>query len=225
VTGNHWKVPIREASADVTLAVKKKSKDLWTAGYTGSYGSKGSDCDHETVDNRARFLTRRNLRVGEGLTIAFGWDKGLVFPPSSWKRFLWTINLRENWVFLLPILSLISMAALWYGRGRDPRVRESVTVMYEPPKFDGKPLTPAEVGALIDEKLDPRDITSSIVGLAVKGYIKIEETKKEGWIRDSTDYYLKKIKEADATLGPFETELMKSLFQGFCRVPLCLYPT
>jgi len=51
-------------------------------------------------------------------------------------------------------------------------------VMYEPPKFDNKPLTPAEVGTLIDERLDPRDITSTIVGLAVKGYIKIEETKR-----------------------------------------------
>ncbi len=214
VTGNHWKAPIREASADVALAVKKKSKDLWAACYTGGYGSKESECDHETFENRARFLTRRNLKVGEGLTIAFGWDKGLVFPPPSWKRLLWMMNMRENWVFLLPILSLIYMVSLWYRKGRDPRVRESVTVMYEPPKFDGTPLTPAEVGTLIDEKLDPRDITSSIVGLAVKGYIKIEETKKEGWIHDTTDYYLKKVKEADATIGPFETELMNSLFQG-----------
>ena len=35
VTGNDWKAPIREASADVTLAVKNKSKDLWAAGYKG----------------------------------------------------------------------------------------------------------------------------------------------------------------------------------------------
>ena len=212
VTGHDWKAPIREASADVTLSVKKKSKDLWAACYEGRYGSK-EECDLETVENGGKFVTERSLNVGEGLTIVFGWDKGLVFAPASWKRFLWALHIKENWVFLFPFLSLIYMVSLWYRKGRDPRVRESVRVTYEPPKFDNRPLTPAEVGALIDEKLDPRDVTSSIVGLAVKGYVKIEETKKEGWIFDTKDYYLKKVKDPDAALGPFEIELMHALFQ------------
>jgi len=213
VTGNDWKAPIREASADVTLAVKNKSKDLWAAGYEGRFGSKEEGI-YETYDNGGKFFTKRNLNMGEGLTIAFGWGKGLVSPPTSWKRFLWAIDLKENWVFLFPFFSLVYMFNLWYRRGRDPRVRESVRVMYEPPKFDNRALTPAEVGTLIDEKLDPRDITSTLVGLAVKGYIKIEETKKEGLIFDKTDYYLKKVKEHDANLSPFEIELMKDLFPG-----------
>ena len=216
VTGNYWKAPIKEASATVSLTTKNKSKNLMAAGYEGSYGSR-EECSYETYENSGKFFTKRNLNIGEGLTIAFGWDKGLVFPPSSLKKFLWAINPRENWVFLLPIFSLIFMANRWYRKGRDPRVRESVTVMYEPPKFDNQPLTPAEVGTLIDEKLDPRDITSTIVGLAVKGYIKIEETKKEGMIFDKTDYDLIKVKDLDTNLGPFESELMKSLFSDSPR--------
>ncbi len=211
VTGNYWKAPIKEASATVSLITKKKSKNLMVAGYEGGYGSK-EECGFEVYDNSGKFFTKRDLRMGEGLTIAFGWDKGLVFPPSSWKKFLWAVNVAENWVFLLPIFSFIYMFNLWYRKGRDPRVRESVAVMYEPPKFDNQPLTPAEVGTLIDEKLDPRDITSTIVGLAVKGYIKIEETKREGLIFDKTDYYLKKVKNHDSNLNPFEIELMKALF-------------
>jgi uncharacterized membrane protein len=212
VTGNDWKSPIRETSADVTLAVKNKSKDLWAACYTGRYGSKESECSYETYGNGGKFFTKKNLNPGEGFTIAFGWDKGLTSPPSSWKRFLWAIDIKENWVFLFPFLSVIYMFNLWYWRGRDPRVSESIRVMYEPPKFDKQPLTPAEVGTLLDEKLDPRDITSTIVGLAVKGYIKIEETKKEGWIFDTTDHNLRKVKDHDASLSPFEIELMESLF-------------
>jgi uncharacterized membrane protein len=181
------------------------------AGYEGGYGSK-EECGYETYENSGKFFTKRSLKMGEGLTIAFGWDKGLVFPPSSWKKFLWAIHIEENWVFLLPIFSFFYMFTLWYRKGRDPRVRESVTVMYEPPKFDNKPLTAAEVGTLVDEKLDPRDITSTIVGLAVKEYIKIGETKKEGLILDKTDYTLIKVKEPDANLSPFEDELMRRLF-------------
>ena len=213
VTGNYWKAPIKEASATVSLTIKDKSKNLMVTGYEGGYGSK-EECGYETYDNIGKFFTKRSLKMGEGLTIVFGWDKGLISPPSSWKKFLWAMNLRENWIFLLPIFSFIYMGNRWYRKGRDPRVRESVAVMYEPPKFDNKPLTPGEVGALIDEKLDPRDITSTIVGLAVKGYIKIEETKKEGVIFDRTDYHLLKVKEPDSNLNPFEMELMKGLLPG-----------
>lgn len=215
VTGNYWKASIREASATVFLATKDKSKDLWAVGYTGGYGSKEKECSYETYENTGKFLAGRMLTMGEGLTVAFGWDKGLVFPPPSWKKFLWAIDLRENWVFLLPFISFFYMFALWYRKGRDPRVKESVTVMYEPPKFGHQPLTPGEVGALIDEKLDPRDITSTIVGLAVKGYIHIEETKKEGILFDKTDYYLKKIKEPDENLTAFEKELMEDLIPAY----------
>jgi uncharacterized membrane protein len=214
VTGHDWKAPIQEASADVTLTVKNKSKNLWAAGYTGRYGSKESECVYETDDNGGKFFTKKGLNPGDGFTIAFGWDKGLVVPPSSWRRFLWAVDIQENWVFILPFLSVTYMFLLWNKRGRDPRVRESITVTYEPPHFDKQPLTPAEVGTLIDEKLDPKDMTSTIVGLAVKGYIRIEEAKREGLIFDKTDYYLKKVKEHDSNLGPFETEVMKSLFPG-----------
>lgn len=212
VTGNDWKADIVQASADVSLATREKSKNLWAAGFTGVYGSKASECEYETHDNRGRFVTRKSLAPGEGLTIAFGWDKGLVSPPPTWKKFLWLINLQENWIFIFPILSFFFMLNHWYRKGRDPKVREAITVAYEPPKIGNRVLTPAEAGTLLDEKLDPRDITSTIIGLAVKGYIQIEEVKKEGLIFDRSDYTLKKMKEPDAGLSSFEMELMNRLF-------------
>jgi len=212
VTGNAWKAPIIETSARVTLSSRKKSKSFWKGCYAGVYGSSESDCGYETYQNSAKFHAKRRLNTGEGFTIAFGWEKGLLTPPSAWKRFLWSIDIRENWVFIVPFFALFCMIQLWHRRGRDPRVKEAVTVMYEPPQYNHQPLSPAEVGALIDERLDPRDITSTLVGLAVKGYLTIEETEKQGWIFQSTDYYLKKVKEPDAHLCPFETEMMRSLF-------------
>jgi uncharacterized membrane protein YgcG len=214
ITGNYWKAPIRIALADVTLSVTKESENLWASCFTGFYGSQKADCSFRASHNSGEFFTKQYLDPGEGLTIAFGWDKGLVLPPSRWKKFLWAIDLKENWTFALPFLSFIFMINLWYRRGKDPKVREAVTVMYEPPKFNNKILIPAEVGAIIDEKLDPRDITSTIVGLAVKGYIKIEETKKEGLIFDTPNYYLSKVKEPDEDLNPFESEMVRSLFSN-----------
>lgn len=219
VTGNFWWAPIDKASARVTLAVKNKSQHLWAACYTGASGSKEAACEYAALHNSGEFSATRGLNSKEGLTIAFGWDKGLVAPPSAWNKFLWALNIRENWVFVLPFFSLIFMVGLWRSRGRDPRIKESVTVMYEPPQYKNVSLTPGEVGALVDEKLDPRDITSTIVGLAVKGFLTIEETKTEGLIFDSNDYYLKRLKEPDESLSPFEKILMTSIFTSELPVP------
>ena len=93
VTGNYWKAPIEEASAQIALAAKRKSNNVWIACYTGPYGSRESNCGYETYDNGGRFLTNRRLRIGEGFTVAFGWDKGLVSPRSSWKKVFWAIDL------------------------------------------------------------------------------------------------------------------------------------
>ena len=210
VTGNYWKAPIQVATASVLLTTKSETRNLWASCYTGITGSRESQCRYETYPNNGEFFTGRTLNSGEGLTIAFGWDKGLVSRPAWWRIFTW--KAKTNWPFILPLFSLIFMFNLWRKAGRDPRVRESVTVMYEPPRYANKPLTPAEVGTLIDERMDPKDITSTIIGLAVKGYIKIEETKKEGLLFSTTDYHLSRLKEPDADLSPFETELMKGLF-------------
>lgn len=211
VTGNDWKAQIKEASAKVYLAIEGKSKNIMLSGYQGILGSK-EKCDYEADENAGRFLSKRSLSPGEGLTIAFGWDKKLVLPPSLTKKFLWKINFEENWVFLIPIFSFFYMLNLWYSKGRDPKVRDTIVVIYEPPKFNQKPLTPAEVGTLIDERVDPRDISSTILDLAVKGYIKIEEIERAGFLSNKIDYLLKKVKEPDSNLNSFETAMMKAIF-------------
>jgi uncharacterized membrane protein YgcG len=214
VTGNYWWATIKQASSNVRLALENPSRSLWAACYTGAHGVKEAACGYETSANAADFFSRRELGPREGFTIAFGWDKGLVAPPSSRNKFLWMADIRENWVFIMPFFSLFIMVNLWRKRGRDPRVREAVAVRYEPPKYNNVPLTPGEVGVIIDERLDSRDITSTIVGLAEKGYIRIEEAKSEGLIFNSSDYYLARVKGPDDKLSPFETLLMNKIFPG-----------
>ncbi len=210
VTGDEWKAAIKKARCTISLAGAKTNETLSSC-YTGRQGSRESACSAVSGGNFIEFTSQRILQAGEGLTVAYGWDKGIVLPPSSWIKLFWRLNLGQNWVFILPVLSFFAMLKLWMTVGRDPRVRESVTVMYGPPEHSGVQLNPAEVGAMVDEKLDPRDITATIVGLAVKGFIVIEETKQEGLIFDSSDYYLKKVKEPSSDLSSLEQQLMKDI--------------
>jgi hypothetical protein len=213
LTGNNWKTEIRKAGGTISLS-GKNSESLVSACYTGKIGATETNCTYGASVNFIEFRTNRSLSPGEGLTVAFGWDKGIVNPPNSFKRFLWYINLNQNWVYFIPVSILVLMVILWSSKGRDPRVRESVTVMYGPPKYNNKPLCPAEVGTLMDENLDSRDITATIVSLAVKGYIKIEDRKEKSFIFDSKDYYLSREKEPDGQLSEFEKKLMSHLFGG-----------
>jgi uncharacterized membrane protein YgcG len=214
VTGNEWKAPIMVASAEIRLNTDKKISDFKASCYTGRYGSNESQCNWEFSGNRAVFNCQRKLGTGEGFTVALGWEKGIVRAPTAWQKFWWTVNIRQNWVFIVPIFMLFYMFNRWYRKGRDPKVREAVTVMFEPPKYEGKFLSPGEVGTLVDEQMDQRDITASVIGLAVKGYIKIEEVGVTGLIPlfDRTDYKLIREKEADEKLNSLERELMGDIF-------------
>jgi uncharacterized membrane protein YgcG len=58
---------------------------------------------------------------------------------------------------------------------------------------------------LIDEIVDLRDISASIVDLARRGYLKIEERKKN-------DFYLIKTKNDNHGLQPFEKKLLEGIF-------------
>jgi uncharacterized protein (TIGR04222 family) len=81
-------------------------------------------------------------------------------------------------------------------------------VQVEPP--DG--LRPGQVGTLVDERANPLDVTATVVDLAVRGYLRIEEIEKEGWF-GKPDWRLVKLKD-DGGLQRYEEILHNSLFAG-----------
>ena len=85
--------------------------------------------------------------------------------------------------------------------------------MYEPPPG----MSPAEAGTLIDDTIHPRDITSTIVDLAVRGYVKIEETVDTTLLifhsKDYIFHLLKPVTEWQG-LAPHERVMMENIFAG-----------
>ncbi len=217
VTGNDWDTTIQNASARVAVESGQTDVPFRGSCYTGLRGSRESSCTFLPLVEGGEFRTGGPLSAREGLTIALGWDKGIVRPPPPWKRIVWTLNLSENGILLLPLVTLVFMLVHWYRRGKDPDVGGSIPVMYTPPEEDGQPLPPAEVGALSDERLDPKDITASIVNLAVRGFVTIRERKTAGFLFDRTDYLLEQVREADGDLPVFEKRLLGNLFSGQSR--------
>jgi len=208
-TGDEWIVPIQAASAHIVLPTG--TTNIRANPFTGAYRSRAQDADVEISDNSVTVRTREPLRLHEGLTVAVAFDKGFVHEPTAFDKF--SLFLRSNWPLVLPIITFVVMFYVWWTRGRDPRLRP-IAAQYEPPDQ----LTPGEAGTLVDESADMRDITASIVDLAVRGYIVIEEHTKErmmGLVHDKDyNFIVHKDRSEWSKLKPHEQELLSGLFSA-----------
>jgi uncharacterized membrane protein len=84
-------------------------------------------------------------------------------------------------------------------------------VQYEPPAD----LSPAEMGSLVDETIDTPDIVSTVIDLAVRGYLKIHEEKTTKLLfLSQTDYRFERLEPAEGVLSGHELAFMNALFSS-----------
>ncbi len=210
VTGNDWPVPIDHAAATVQLPASAAGS-LRAQAFTGVYGSTTQDATAKVDGAEAQFETSHPLPMRGGLTIDVYIPKGILQEPSALTKFFWFVG--GNPIVFLPLVTLAGMFVLWWYKGRDPDAGISVAPMYEPPPG----ISPAEAGTLLDDTIHPRDITSTIVDLAVRGYIKIEETAEKVLVfthRDYVFHLLKPREQWGADLAPHERVMLENVFAG-----------
>lgn len=209
VTGTEWAVPIDSASATVVLP--DGATGVRTQSYTGPFGSRSSDAGVRRDGDRIHFEAGSRLEYGEGLTAAVAWDPGLVSRPGIGERV--ARALADNGILLLPLLAAGVMFGLWREHGKDPDPG-SVAPRYEPPEG----LTPAEVGVVIDDHPDLRDVTATMVDLAVRGYLSIEATEESRLLGLSSEreYVLHRERPPAewSDLREHERRVLEALFEG-----------
>jgi uncharacterized membrane protein len=208
VTGNDWPVPIDHASAFVTLP-ENAAGGLRAQVFTGAYSSRESEANAEVNGADVVFETTNALPMRGGVTIDIYIPQGVLKPPSALTRLGWFLG--SNPILFLPLLTLAAMFALWYSVGRDPDPGVSVAPQYEPPKG----MCPAEAGTLLDDTIHPRDITSTIVDLAVRGYIKIEEKVDTFLVFHHKDYVFHLLKPREqwgSDVTPHERVMLDNIF-------------
>jgi hypothetical protein len=212
VTGNEWAFPIDHASASVTFDFGVSSEDLVLAAYTGRVGQQGGDYTSAVSPSGAvRFDTTRPLALYEGLTIAVGWPKGLISEPGSLQKFTWLLSDNLNLVVVLTaLLAMFSYyIPVWRSYGRDPQPGV-IFPRYEPPKG----FSPASLRYIENMGYDNDVMTSAIVSLGVKGYLRIDNF-------DDTHNLIRQNPPASApALATGEQELHDALFKSGDEVEL-----
>jgi Predicted membrane protein (DUF2207) C-terminal domain/Predicted membrane protein (DUF2207) N-terminal domain len=209
VTGDEWEVPIDATEVRVVLP-SAGGAELGAKCFTGARGSTRSDCAIE-LSGGAVGVRAGPLAPREGLTLAVALPKGLIEEPSGLRRLVDAILARGLLWLLLPLCVGGLMLQLWRRRGRDAPGRASIPVAYEPPAG----LTPAEVGTVLDESADLDDVTATLLDLAIRGQLEIEEIESHRFLFFSNrDYRLRRLDAPGADLRGHERKLLSALFAG-----------
>jgi uncharacterized membrane protein len=209
VTGDEWDVPLEAVSARITLP--GTATGVRAIAFNGAYGSTARDAQVTSSGTTIAMEMPRGLGFREGLTAVVGWDKGAVAEPTQVQRAAGFV--QANWPLGIPVVVFVAMFLLWYRVGRDPSSLP-ITVQYEPPGG----LTPGEAGTLIDGRVDMRDITATVVNLAVQGRLKIEEKEEPvllGLFKHK-EYIFHKLepKYGAPALEAHEESVLRGIFDG-----------
>jgi hypothetical protein len=213
MTGNGWEVPINAAEAVIHFPTDIDS-NTWKFGcYTGELGSLATEClfdasSHNSVDYKSKW----ELPAKSGLTIVAGFPKGTVIQPTKSEDI--ALALRYNFLIylflLIPLVAFVVLFVTWFLKGRDPKGQGTIIPFYGPPDN----LTPVEIGTLVDEKADLKDISSCIIDFAVKGYVKIREVVKPatlGIFKHQPDYEIQLLR-ADDAIPKAEQKIFEAIF-------------
>jgi len=233
VTGSEWDTIIKKASVKIGSPLASIQKVDCFAGKTGS---QQKNCTANHQDKTAQFTTTTPLSWGKDFTIVVALDKNnrLDFPGPIQRIIDFLI---DNWGYPVALAPLSILFYFWYKKGRDLKYlsdniytkpenkktttaplfsREHLPTVYSP--IDG--LTPAEVGTIIDEKVDIQDIVAEIIELARLGYLEIKKTETKKLLRKKIDYLfiskeassLIKKNKSPAKLRDYQKYLLEKLF-------------
>ncbi|MBR2389368.1 MAG: DUF2207 domain-containing protein [Mogibacterium sp.] len=162
-----WETDIGSSKCVVNLP---KEADLSKAKvYSGSYGTASNE-DNAVLetgnDGKTITVTAKDIPAHHGVTLQ------LELPQGYWEGAPQFGKLSVANMFLF-LLGPVGAILLWYLYGRDKHMVK--TLEFYPPDD----LTPGEIGYLVDGRADKQDVISTIVYLADKGYLEIEEMDRK----------------------------------------------
>lgn len=222
-----WSVPVDVATVTVSGAATIQNLSCFAGEIGAAVGCTVAEMDH--TGTGATF-EQRGLRPGQALTVVVGYPPGASGggKPILERRFdlatAFTLDAVTGAALAgLLVLLLGGVGLLYWTRGRDARVigHEARIISgmqnggFAPP--DG--VRPGQIGTLIDEQADVVDVTATIVDLAVRGYLLIEEQPRRAY--DAPDWVLVKRPNAPVSaLLPYEAALFEAIFKDRDAVPL-----
>ncbi|MGA9794373.1 MAG: DUF2207 domain-containing protein [Rhizomicrobium sp.] len=172
VTGNNWIFPIDRASA--TIHLPAEARILQYRSYTGAAGDTADNATANKLSDRdIAFQTSAPLGAQQGLTVAVGFSKGAVLPPTPAELHAEFIEDNAGTVAAIAgvLILLIYFCVVWWEHGRDPR-RGTIIPLFAPPQG----FSPAALRYVHRMAYDRKVFAAALVDMAVKRFLKITQS-------------------------------------------------
>lgn len=208
LNGNFWDLQIDNFTAKVIFPPEVNKKNTEVNYYSGYLGEKRKDLAIYTwIDNNIlQFSSTQTLWERQGITVSVTFPKNVFIPyaPGFFKKY------GAYFFFLIPLFTLVICFQVWKKYGKDPKIDRTIIPEFEIPEN----LAPIEIGMIISNgSLKNEFISASIINLAIKGLISIEEVEKKG-IFGKEDFRLKRTTQEakNKDLSSAEIVLLNKLF-------------
>lgn len=193
-----WSTPINNAKFTISLPKSFDANSLTF--YCGSFGSQTQDIVNYKVNGTqiTGELTQKIPRYN-GVTLRVELPQGYFSAQRNydiWKTIMWAV------IIAVPFLAVL----LWFLYGRDSQLVKPIAV--SPPNG----LTPADVGYIVDETIESRDMVALLFYWADKGYIQIKN------IEAKKDFLITKLKDLPEDSGEYEFTMFQRLFRSSMSV-------
>jgi uncharacterized membrane protein YgcG len=215
--------------------------------FQGPFGST-VPCETSQITKKGgAVFEQSNLRAFQALSVVIALPNGTVASTAPILDERWSLDRAfartpasvGGGIGLLALV-VAGFGTLMWKRGRDVRFRGSQVdqVMGGPvdaetqavPLFEKgtsvvefappEGIRPGQVGTLVDEVANTLDVSATIVDLAVRKYLVIEEIPKT-WLLGKADWNLRLLpKPTDDELLPYERKLLDGLFEDGDQVEL-----
>jgi len=219
--GDEWSTRIEEARINVHAPALLGARCF--NGPVGSDESCGTATrDGVAVDDGQATVAfgPEQLRAHEAMTVYADLPLGSVevAPPvlvgrSSWTRAFSVTPLSVGLAAGLLALGAFVVARLVLPRGRDERAGVGASSAGAGVPVDWRAvrdMRPGPLGTLVDERADVVDVTATIVDLAVRKHLRIEEVGADTFGR--RDWQLVRLEGPPDDLLPFENGVLDKLF-------------
>jgi len=201
VTGNGWDFFIVAVSASIYFPAEIPVSQIRSDAFTGYQGS--AENYFRVSDKTSKYIqfeTTHPLLPKQGLTVVVMFPKGVVTEPATEDKLLYFVEDNTPVIAGLTglIILLVYYIAVWFGYGVDPK-KGIIIPLFEPPDN----LSPAAVRFIAEMGFDNKAYTASVLSIAVKGHLKIEE--------DNGEYSLIKTGNPKNELSDDEIKLLAKL--------------
>ena len=220
-----FSVPVANATVDW-----RAPDVIWLSCLAGSPGSSRPCTSAQLAEVSSPTMTQLALEPGEQLVgiLGLGPNSGVepsadLDPRRSLARSFTASGTELQAALACLLLGLLAALALWWRRGRDsrpgvvsgatPLIRDDEgRVLFGPPSG----VRPGQMGTLVDERVDVLDVSSTIIDLATRNYLFIEELPHDQY--DVPDWLLRRRNDAGDELLGYEREIFEALFADSAEV-------